>query len=134
MAGPLLNLETHEFEVRAVSPFVTIDGEPIVDETPASYEWDVQVPPEPPEFDTRITSMPPAVAIGGPDAISTFTFESDPPGNIASFECSLDGEPFDDCELPGELRGPARRRAHLPGPRGRPVREPGPEPGHATRG
>ena len=38
VAGPLLNLESHEFEVRAVSPFVTIEGEPIVDETPASYE------------------------------------------------------------------------------------------------
>ena len=99
-AGPLENLENHEFEVRAVSSYTTLEGEPIVDETPASYSWLVQVPPDPPEFDTFLTSTPPAVAAGGPETLMTFTFVSDP---MATFECSVDGGPWEECESPTEL-------------------------------
>ena len=105
VAGPLVNLEDHEFEVRAVSSYVDLEGAPIVDETPARYVWTVQLPPETPDFDTRITSAPAAMAVGGPEVLTTFAFESDPPGNIASFECSLDGEPFDECEMPVSYEG-----------------------------
>jgi hypothetical protein len=101
-AGPLTNLESHEFEVRAVSRFKTIDGEPIVDATPASHTWTVQVPPDAPEFDTTLTSTPPAVASGGTEALSTFVFQSDP---LATFECSLDGGPWVECEAPVVYEG-----------------------------
>ena len=109
--------------MRAVSRFVNIDGEPIVDETPASYEWTVFPLPDPPAFDTRITHHPPAQNAGGPDALYEFRFEAiGPTPNMALFECSLDDEPFEECELPDDLRGPAGRPARLPGARGRPGR------------
>ena len=62
-AGPLTagdpeSGEQHEFEVRAVSRFVNIDGEPIVDQTPATYTWTVFPLPDPPAFDTVITQSP----------------------------------------------------------------------------
>jgi parallel beta-helix repeat protein len=113
-AGPLIagdpeSGEEHEFEVRAVSRFVNLDGEQIVDETPARYDWTVFPAPDPPAFDTELTSTPPTVTAGGPDAIYLFSFQArDPNGqltNLATFECSLDGEPFEECEPPLEYDG-----------------------------
>ena len=110
-AGPLAagdpeSGEEHEFEVRAVSRFTTLDGEPIVDETPAHYEWTVFPLPDPPAFDTVFTATPPtATAIG----LHTFAFEArDGSGgstNLATFECSLNGAPFEECEPPLEFEG-----------------------------
>ena len=111
IAGPLTSGdpesgEDHEFEVRAVSRFVNIDGEPIVDETPANYEWTVFPLPDEPPFDTVITLSPPAQNSGGPDALYEFRFEAiGPMPHMAMFECSLDGEPFEECELPTIFEG-----------------------------
>ncbi len=112
-AGPLAvgdpeSGEEHEFEVRAVSRFTNLDGEQIVDESPATYEWTVFPVPDPPAFDTIFTSTPPAVTAGGPDAIYTFSFEArldGAPTNLATFECSLNGEPYEECEPPLEYDG-----------------------------
>jgi hypothetical protein len=105
-AGDPQSGEEHEFEVRAVSRFVNIDGEPIVDETPASYQWTVFPHPDPPAFDTRITHHPPAQNAGGPDALYEFRFEAiGPTPNMALFECSLDNEPFDECDFPTIYEG-----------------------------
>jgi parallel beta-helix repeat protein len=103
VAGPLAIEEEHTFEVRAVSPFTTLEGEPIVDESPARFEWMVLPAPEPPAFDTTITSAPPLVAAGGPEALTRFVFTANNP--LASFECSLDGGPWEECEPPVEYEG-----------------------------
>jgi hypothetical protein len=112
-AGPLAtgdpeSGEEHEFEVRAVSRFNDLEGLPIVDQTPATYTWTVFPQPDPPAFDTIFTSTPPAATAGGPDALFLFTFEArfgGQPTNWAFFECSLDGEPYEECEPPLELDG-----------------------------
>ena len=112
-AGPLAagdpeSGEEHEFEVRAVSRFTTLEGEPIVDESPASYEWTVFPVPDPPAFDTIFTSTPPAATAGGPDAVHLFSFEArldGQPTNLATFECSLNDEPYEECEPPLEYEG-----------------------------
>jgi len=92
-----------------VSRFTNIDGEPIIDETPASYSWTVFPMPDEPAFDTVFTSTPPSSTAGGPDAIFTFSFEARDangnPTNFATFECSLDDEPYEECEPPLELDG-----------------------------
>ena len=128
-AGPLAagdpeSGEEHEFEVRAVSRFTTLEGEPIFDETPARYEWTVFPQPDPPAFDTIFTSTPPAATAGGPDAVYLFSFEArdgnGDPTNLATFECSLDGEPYEECEPPLEYDGARRRHAHAARARGRP--------------
>ena len=89
-----------------MSRFTTLDGEPIVDETPARYEWTVFPQPDPPAFDTVFTSTPPTATAGGPDAVYLFSFQAlDGAGNttnLATFECSLDGEPYEECEPPVE--------------------------------
>jgi CSLREA domain-containing protein len=105
-AGDPQSGEQHEFEVRAVSRFVNIDGEPIVDETPATYTWTVFPMPDPPAFDTVITQSPPVQNAGGPDAIYEFRFEAvGPMPHMAIFECSMDFEPFEECELPTIYEG-----------------------------
>ena len=92
-----------------MSRFTTLDGEPIVDETPARYQWTVFPMPDEPAFDTVFTATPPAVAAGGPEALFTFSFEARDSGgqgtDLATFECSLDGEPFEECEPPLEYEG-----------------------------
>jgi CSLREA domain-containing protein len=76
----------HQFQVRAVDAALNVG--PL-----ASYVWTVQ-------FDTSgpVTTLlaGPATLSGSPDAIFTFS-ASDP---LASFECSLDGAPFEACDVP----------------------------------
>jgi parallel beta-helix repeat protein len=100
IAGPLENHESHTFEVRAVSPFENLEHEQIVDESPASYEWHVNMPPDTPPPTTTLLSTPPAVNPGGEDALYDFSFKSD--DLMAGFECSLDEAPFEECESPAE--------------------------------
>ena len=99
-AGPLA-IDEHDFEVRAVSRFTTLDGDRILDESPAHFAWTVVAQPDPPVFDTVFTATPAAAA---PLGTQTFAFEArDGDGgttNLATFECSLDGAPFADCEPP----------------------------------
>ena len=53
IAGPLTQ-DTHEFEVYAVNDFKYLDGEPVQDQSPATWEWEVHdvTPPE-----TRIVDV-----------------------------------------------------------------------------
>jgi parallel beta-helix repeat protein len=102
----------HTFQVQAVSQFADAEAMPIVDESPATHEWTVEVPPDPsdpppPEPETTISSAQRngvefasgAVLAGGEAAIYTFIFSSD--DSTATFECALGAETFSEC-LPGE--------------------------------
>jgi hypothetical protein len=83
IAGPLVEEGTHNFEVRALNQFVNIDGEQIVDLTPATLEWTIQ-DVEPP--DTTITSF---TFLGPTDLVepNSFRFEFTGTDNrTASFE------------------------------------------------
>jgi CSLREA domain-containing protein len=79
----------HTFRVRAR------DAAGNADATPELYEWTV-VSIDPP--DTTIASGPPATTTS---TDASFTFTSDQPG--VSYECSLDGAAFADCETPHEI-------------------------------
>ena len=63
-------------------------------------------------------------AAGGPDASSRSRFEArDGSGgstNLATFECSLDGEPFEECEPPLEYEGLEDGHVHAARARARP--------------
>ena len=78
----------HELQVRAVDVAGNFDP------TPATYSWTVVAAPE-----TTIDS--------GPDAdvtttTASFTFSSDQAGG--TFECALDGGPFESCTSPHEVQ------------------------------
>ncbi len=78
---------THTFEVQATHQHL------IVEPLPAVYEWivvDVTAP------ETTIVSSPPAEI--GQDTPSTFLFSSNEAD--ATFECSLNGGPFESCAAP----------------------------------
>ena len=82
---------SHILYVRAVDPSGNVDA------TPASWTWTVNGDRTPPT--TEILS--------GPDAETTlldasFSFRANPPEPGATFECSLDNEPFSDCTSPAE--------------------------------
>ncbi|MBU8897756.1 OmpA family protein [Corallococcus sp. M34] len=68
----------------------------IVDSTPATYAWTVDLTPP----DTAITSGPPATTNS---TTGTFDFESSEPGS--TFECSVDGGPYVACSNPYVLTG-----------------------------
>ncbi len=82
-----LGIGLHTFAVRAVDPSDNTDL------TPDLYEWTV-IDLTPP--DTVITDAP-----EDPTELTTavFVFASAPPG-VVDFECSLNGEPFVECESP----------------------------------
>jgi hypothetical protein len=86
-----LTVGDHDFRVRARD----VGGN--ADPTPDLHQWTV-VSPNPP--DTGITSGP-AATTALTDAL--FTFASDQPG--VTFECSLDGAAFVECESPHEETG-----------------------------
>ena len=81
-----LSAGSHTFEVRA------IDESGNVDPTPASYTWTV---------DITLDTTPPQTTIGsGPSATTTetsATFAFSSPDTGATFECSLDGAPYEAC-------------------------------------
>ena len=87
----------HEFEVVARHPM----GD--VDETPVLYEWTVAVPP-----DTEILSGP-----DNPTEATSATFHFNATEAEASYECSLDGEAFVDCEPPMLYEGPLAAGEHV---------------------
>jgi|GEM_PF-3162244 len=99
IAGPLVEEGEHSFEVRAVNQFVTAEGAQVMDQTPATYQWTIQ-DVEPPE--TTIVSviyLPPTDLIEP----NSFRFEFAGADNRTaafelSFECSLDGGPFESCD------------------------------------
>jgi large repetitive protein len=89
---------THRFVVRAQA------GTPPDDVTDnASRSWIVAVPPE-----THIDSRP-APTVQTTTAV--FTFSADP--QAASFECSLDGRPFEACASPKTYGDLTRARHHF---------------------
>lgn len=100
LAGPLTQ-DTHVFEVQAVNQFTYLDGTPVVDMTPATYEWTIQ-DTEPP--DTTIAS---ATFLGPTDLVEPnslrFEFTGSDNGTAPfelEFECALDGGPFEGCSTP----------------------------------
>ncbi len=88
-----LDFGQHTLRVRAV------DEAGAFDPTPAIYTWSVQEPDTTPPI-TTILSGP---AASTTSTTATFTFSVNEPG--ATFECSLDGAVFGDCESPFELNG-----------------------------
>ena len=112
---------THTFEVRAV------DLNEHVDPTPATYTWTYVALPAGVAPDTFIDLAPP---LASPVLEAIFTFSSNEPD--VTFECSLDGAPFDDVRvrLRGRVRGDPGRPAHLPGARDRLRGQHRPDAGH----
>ena len=93
----------HEFEVRGVSSFTTIDGEPIVQDPPASYAWRAVLGPDATRPDTAIASGPNASTL---DTTATFQFsgtDNRTPPALMTFECSLDGLGYTSCESPEQF-------------------------------
>ncbi|HEV2902653.1 MAG TPA: DNRLRE domain-containing protein, partial [Gaiellaceae bacterium] len=80
----------HTFEVRAVD----LAGN--ADQSPESYAWTVEAIPDTEAPEARILTHP---ADPSPSIVASFTFASEAG---ATFECSLDGEPFAECESPEE--------------------------------
>ena len=100
VAGPLIQ-DTHTFEVYAQNRFRYLDGTPVIDQTPAEFEWEVQ-DVEPP--DTTILSV---VFLGLTDLVEPnslrFELAGTDNGTVAwelEFECSLDGGPWEGCDIP----------------------------------
>jgi hypothetical protein len=88
-----LGTGTYTFEVRA------IDRQLNVDPLPATYTWDIVLPP--PDLtapDTFLDSAPDVVTAS---TSATFTFSSNDP--TASFECSLNDSAFESCASPLSL-------------------------------
>jgi hypothetical protein len=85
-----LTVGQHTFRVRA------IDIELNVDPTPAEYTWTVE--PDTTAPDTFIDSGPPAST---PDNFASFDLRASEPD--ATFECSLDGEAFEECFDPAQF-------------------------------
>jgi hypothetical protein len=84
----------HVFQVRAVDPAG------VVDPTPDFYEWLIIGPADTTPPDTFIVAGPPPDN-SGPDVI--FGFASNEP--VETYECSLDGGPYETCEAVYELLG-----------------------------
>ena len=81
-----------------------------------SYEWTVFPLPDPPAFDTVITLDAAGADRRRPGRDlrrSASRRSARRPTNLATFECSLDGEPFEECEPPLEYDGLAGRRHTL---------------------
>jgi hypothetical protein len=87
----------HTFSVRGVEASGAQDG------TPATYTWNVAVPPPPSDTvapGTAITLRPKAVST---TRAATFTLAADEAGS--TFRCSLDGKPAVGCVSPVVYRG-----------------------------
>jgi parallel beta-helix repeat protein len=100
IAGPLVEEGSHEFEVRAVNQFVTLEGEQVADLTPAVYEWMLE-DSEPPN--TVIVS---ATFLGPEDLVEPNTWRLQLSGEDnrivwfeLEYECALDGGPWEGCDL-----------------------------------
>ena len=108
-AGP------HTLLVRAID----ISGN--VDASPAAWSWEVVLDTTAPV--TTIETGPPASIPPVEDPPYFFGFTSNDPA--ATFECSLDSDPFAACETPYEFTSAdlAVGPAHLPGARDRPGRQ-----------
>jgi CSLREA domain-containing protein len=83
-----LEVGPHTFSVVATGPL----GE--IDPTPVTYTWTILAPDTTPP-DTTITLAPPLTTVSSE---ATFTFTSNE--LFSTFECSLDGEPFESCVSP----------------------------------
>jgi CSLREA domain-containing protein len=99
IAGPLVEEGEHEFEVRAVNQFTYLDGSQVVDLTPATYTWTIQDVTPPDTTIVSVTYLPPTDLVEP----NSFRFEFAGEDNRTaafelSFECSLDGGPFEGCE------------------------------------
>ncbi|WP_395849823.1 kelch repeat-containing protein [Cystobacter fuscus] len=79
---------SHSFQVRAK------DATGHVDATPATYQWTVDLTPP----KTQLVSAPP---VKTRDTTATFSFNSTEGGS--TFECKLDGAPFEPCVSPVSL-------------------------------
>ncbi len=102
----------HRLEVRSTRRIRAVDP------TPASHEWTVAIPPE--------------TFVAGPESPSASTdasisFTADDPD--ATFECSLNGAPFEGCTSPAEYGRPGGRRAGRPRAGRRSARKRRPVPG-----
>ena len=100
IAGPLIQ-DAHTFEVYALNQFPYLDGEQVLDQTPAEFEWEVQ-DVEPP--DTEITNV---TRLGFLDLVEPnslrFEFAGTDNGTAwfeLEFECPLDGGPWEGCDTP----------------------------------
>jgi CSLREA domain-containing protein len=100
IAGPLIQ-DTHTFEVQAMNQYVNIDGEPIVDLTPAIYEWEV-LDLTPPETEILAVTLLGPTDLIEPNSLR-FEFSGSDNGTVyfeLEFQCSLDGGPFESCDWP----------------------------------
>ncbi|HEV2950641.1 MAG TPA: hypothetical protein VGZ51_00940, partial [Actinomycetota bacterium] len=108
----LLGEGDHSFEVWAVSQFKYIDGTPVMDMEPAIYEWLVQdnIPPEtfipepsheqnPYKHDTNPLYLP-LTDLENPNTLRFILGGTDNGTSWLelTFECSLDGLPYEECE------------------------------------
>ena len=85
-----LAIGEHTFRVRAVD----LAEVPNVDQTPESYTWTVEGPPDTTAPETTIDSGP---TLTTANVNAAFTFSSE---GGATFECQLDQEPLEECESP----------------------------------
>ena len=105
----------HVFEVRALDEFDNADP------TPARHEW----------TSVADTSAPGTAFLAGPtgkvgDAEATFEFagsDNATPDLSLEYECSLDGAPYEPCDVARDADGRDARRAHVQRARGRPRRQ-----------
>lgn len=90
-----LSVGAHIFRVRAVD----LAGTP--DPSPATFSWSVldTTPPV-----TTINSGPPATTVSTA-AVFTFVANESAPSGLPTFECALNGEPFDECTSPHTVNG-----------------------------
>jgi parallel beta-helix repeat protein len=91
-----LAVGSHSFSVRATSPTGVVDA------TPSTYNWTIEAP-APPDLTPPQTTILAQPASTTEDTFATFTFSASEVG--ATFECSLDGQPFAACTSPVELTG-----------------------------
>ncbi len=88
-----LAVGNHEFRVQAT------DGAGNTDDSPASFGWTVQPPPDTTAPDTWIDSGPPD---GDATGTASFAFGA---SEAATFTCSLDGGAFQPCGSPAQYTG-----------------------------
>ncbi|HEV2950775.1 MAG TPA: hypothetical protein VGZ51_01625, partial [Actinomycetota bacterium] len=83
---------TYELEVRATNP------EGVVEDPPATYEWEVELGPDVTPPNTRILTGPANPTI---EQVAEFTFEgTDNRPFDLTFQCALDGTAYNSCTSP----------------------------------
>ena len=99
LAGPFVEEGTHEFEVRAVNQFVNLEGEQVVDLTPAIWQWELQDVTPPNTVIASVRFLGPLDLIEPNSWEFTFAGEDNRTAFFElTFECSLDGGPFEGCD------------------------------------